>query len=1067
MAAGTKFTKVVPADGGMLALDTAGHIWSTGYNEDGYLGNPATCGKAMSAIGLSVMKKLTCVSSVRKYVDVAAGNSYSPFSVALGADGYLYGAGHGYYLGYDRYYNAAEDTYEYETFPEFTLLAHHMGGVKLLYGGTYFTGEGRVSLQAKEFLLMDKGYRFLHTVYSNSRSDGTAMFTRPGYDFMGWNTAADGSGTALSAGQEIGLTGPVSLYAQWKLQKNRIVYKANGGSGYMADTEQDALFTSTYLKKNTYSRQGYKFTGWNTAADGSGTFYSDGQYIPYFKGTLTLYAQWQFDPVDYTLKFANEIPELFTGYLSTHAMVRTYTVDGVTANGTAVTVPAEPFQKSYTVGYDTNKKDSMSTTPVLTTVLTDAHTKADFAFSGWKLYRDSEGSFSYLSKKYAVGTVVSDLTTKDGDILVMFPEWGGLASYVILPMAECAGYELYGWAESAEETDSSRVARVDAYSQTASVYQPLKSGTLYAQWKAKEYDITLDNRNQGVTGAEHTAQVTMTFDRKGADVAVPEKTGYTFHGYYTGTRGTGTRYYDGDGVCVKTWTEDTTDTLYAYWIQDDVDIPEEEVRVDPTPLPEIEKGESIGREDAKALLYADDYNPATGALTDLQPYLTYDTPTSVGAIPGTEQISFRAKMGAWMLDYKFHRNSGTDYVFIYVTVPYVTQYERSEDEGLVISPQQTKTYKYVVPKVWSYWEIKESGLYYPETVAVTNEAVQDGGFSVSVDRMGSGAAAVPECVKTEYGGKENHVFWENYDADGNPVLYITLTEEQYIISEQLDTPPDIEPHLTAVCGNAAWKDTRQASVRSDKYVFAGKTVLSDELRTDGNGAELKEDELPSEAETVEFTSYLQTYRSGIALEESKPNGTYETEAVITYTGDSSNIGAMDQVKKVVLEDVNPLKIHTPVACEGVVVDGMEEAEGEYVLVLKEALNFFTLRIDNTGTHRMALGYGKKDFSFALSGRSNLAEQGGTYLNQVQFPFDVYVDVGNDSYHADGSYDTAGDYFIEAGTWLTMGKSEVVFYVPVTQENGEFRINFRTIAVNCPINGEGKFIVSGMAQMLLT
>ena len=39
---------------------------------------------------------------------------------------------------------------------------------------------------------------------------------RKGYSFVGWNTAADGSGTSYEAGAKIKLTAPVTLCAQWK-----------------------------------------------------------------------------------------------------------------------------------------------------------------------------------------------------------------------------------------------------------------------------------------------------------------------------------------------------------------------------------------------------------------------------------------------------------------------------------------------------------------------------------------------------------------------------------------------------------------------------------------------------------------------------------------------------------------------------------------------------------------------------------------------------------------------------------------------------------------------------------
>ena len=40
-------------------------------------------------------------------------------------------------------------------------------------------------------------------------------FTRTGYVFNGWNTVADGSGTAYSNGQMIKLTANLTLFAQW------------------------------------------------------------------------------------------------------------------------------------------------------------------------------------------------------------------------------------------------------------------------------------------------------------------------------------------------------------------------------------------------------------------------------------------------------------------------------------------------------------------------------------------------------------------------------------------------------------------------------------------------------------------------------------------------------------------------------------------------------------------------------------------------------------------------------------------------------------------------------------
>ncbi len=52
-------------------------------------------------------------------------------------------------------------------------------------------------------------------------------------------------------------------------------------------------------------------------------------------------------------------------------------------------------------------------------------------------------------------------------------------------------------------------------------------------------------------------------------VTIPEKKGYRFGGYYTGTNGTGTCYVDASGNILSTSTTFTEDvTLYAYWITD-------------------------------------------------------------------------------------------------------------------------------------------------------------------------------------------------------------------------------------------------------------------------------------------------------------------------------------------------------------------------------------------------------------------------------------------------------------------------------------------------------------------
>lgn len=72
-----------------------------------------------------------------------------------------------------------------------------------------------------------------------------------------------------------------------------ITFNANGGVGEMA-AQAFEVGVDTALNVNTFTRENYKFTGWNTAADGSGATYSDEGAILELTGDMTLYAQWQF-----------------------------------------------------------------------------------------------------------------------------------------------------------------------------------------------------------------------------------------------------------------------------------------------------------------------------------------------------------------------------------------------------------------------------------------------------------------------------------------------------------------------------------------------------------------------------------------------------------------------------------------------------------------------------------------------------------------------------------------------------------------------------------------------------
>ena len=83
----------------------------------------------------------------------------------------------------------------------------------------------------------------------------------------------------------------------WALKKNNITitFNANGGTGEMAALMANPGYDKK-LSSNTFTREGYTFTGWNTKADGTGTGYADGAIVN-FSANTTLYAQWTQNPV--------------------------------------------------------------------------------------------------------------------------------------------------------------------------------------------------------------------------------------------------------------------------------------------------------------------------------------------------------------------------------------------------------------------------------------------------------------------------------------------------------------------------------------------------------------------------------------------------------------------------------------------------------------------------------------------------------------------------------------------------------------------------------------------------
>ena len=125
-------------------------------------------------------------------------------------------------------------------------------------------------------------------------------FTRTGHTFAGWNTKADGTGTAYQAGADVAYPAEgrtLTLYAQWRPITYKVRFDGNGAtSGMMSD------LTATYDEKKTlpanrYAKSGETFAGWNTKADRRGAMYGNKAEVTNLASSqddvVVLYAQWE------------------------------------------------------------------------------------------------------------------------------------------------------------------------------------------------------------------------------------------------------------------------------------------------------------------------------------------------------------------------------------------------------------------------------------------------------------------------------------------------------------------------------------------------------------------------------------------------------------------------------------------------------------------------------------------------------------------------------------------------------------------------------------------------------
>ena len=175
---------------------------------------------------------------------------------------------------------------------------------------------------------------------------------------------ADGSYTETAASK----AGDTYVYAngKWALKGNEITitFDPNGGAGSM-EPMSVSPGVGNKLTGNTFTRENYTFTGWNTAADGTGNAYADGDTVN-FSADTTLYAQWTQNPV--------------------------ITFDANGGKGTMGTQTVKPNEA--------------------TALTANSFTRADYDFTGWNTAKDGTGT-AYADK--------ANITTNEN--VTLYAQW--------------------------------------------------------------------------------------------------------------------------------------------------------------------------------------------------------------------------------------------------------------------------------------------------------------------------------------------------------------------------------------------------------------------------------------------------------------------------------------------------------------------------------------------------------------------------------------------------------------------------------------------------------------------
>ena len=390
--------------------------------------------------------------------------------------------------------------------------------------------------------------------------------TRNGYTFLGWNTQANGNGTAYAAGATYTHDqdgGTVTLYAQWTPWKHVLHYNKNVPTSSTSQTVSNMPVdqTKTFGQLMTISnlvptRKGYTFAGWYTQSNGTGTKYDPGSNYAADQngGTVNLYAKWT--PWTYNIKYDQNVKSTSSSKTVTDmpaAQTKTQEIDVTLSSMT-------PKRNGYIfAGWSTSANGSVEYKPGSRfTKDLDSNGASITLYAVWTPWKHTVHYNSNIPTNAPTGTTT--VSNMPGDQTKTFDEKLMISSNK--PTRK--GYNFAGWSTSANG---------NVVYQPGAEYKNDQNGgtvTLYAKWTAWKHTVTYDKNvpaNSKKTDVKNMpGNQTKIYDQNlTLQSNVPTRIGYTFVKWTTNKDGTGTAYQPGSQYSYNRDSDGGTVTLYAVW----------------------------------------------------------------------------------------------------------------------------------------------------------------------------------------------------------------------------------------------------------------------------------------------------------------------------------------------------------------------------------------------------------------------------------------------------------------------------------------------------------------------